>query len=361
MYKEGAAKIYTKSAFINDKARLLRDISVAMAYMNSEKSNALDATAATGIRGIRYFLESGFKKITFLEINKNVYNTLLKNVSSNKVDGNPVNQSIQEFANTSKESFDLIDLDPFGGIQPYIYDLMKISKDGTLFFVTSTDTAVLCGAHKNACIRLYNSVPMHNEICHETGLRIMIGYIAAIAAGFNFGIEMYLSMSYKHYMRVHLKMNHGAKNAMVSLKELGFARYCNNCGFRNYKRGIPEKEKCRYCGSSMELSGPMWLGPLHNKKIVDDVIAIIDRNKGLTNSEKKVLKEISDELDIPLYYSVPKLTKRLGIASISPSKVIESLRQKGYMASLTHFDNNSIKTNAEFDVIKNSILENLRQ
>ena len=31
---------------------------------------------------------------------------------------------------------------------------------------------------------------MHNELCHETGMRIMIGYIARTAAQFNLGIDV---------------------------------------------------------------------------------------------------------------------------------------------------------------------------
>ncbi len=213
MYKEGSAAIkYTKDSFLNPEARISRDISAAFVSALAEKgSSIVDSTAATGIRGIRYYNESGSKKVVFLDMNRKAFASLKKNVVSNKVKGTVLNKSIQEFANTTKDKFDFIDLDPFGGVTPYIYDLMKMSRGGTYLMVTATDTAVLCGADYRACVRLYDARPMHNELCQEVALRLLIGYITRIAAQFNFGVEVVLSFSYLHYMRVFLRLRHGPR------------------------------------------------------------------------------------------------------------------------------------------------------
>ncbi len=212
MYREGNAAIkYACRSFLNPDALLSRDISVAfVASVADRHTRILDSTAATGIRGIRYYLETPSKDITLLDMNDGAFADLKKNISFNKVKAKAIGKSIQEFANTSKEKFDIIDLDPFGGATPYIYDLMKISKDGTHLLITVTDTAVLCGADYAACMRLYDARPMHNELCQEVGLRLLIGYVARVAAQFNFGIDVLASFSYLHYMRIFVRLRHGA-------------------------------------------------------------------------------------------------------------------------------------------------------
>ena len=241
MYSEGKADIkYYDKAFLNPKGKLSRDISVAyMAVLAGKGANALDATSATGIRGIRYIKEAKIDKVTFLDINIDAYKTLMQNIGFNKVKAHAIaySTSIQEFANLKGDRYDFIDLDPFGSAAPNIQDLLKVSKDGTRLMVTSTDTAVLCGAQEKACMRIYLARPMHNELCYEAGIRVLIGYIARLAGQFNYGIEVEASFSYLHYMRVFVRLVHGAAYAYKSIAKLGYATYCNKCG----NRSIDEK------------------------------------------------------------------------------------------------------------------------
>ncbi len=356
MYAEGRAKLYDKGAFINSEAKLTRDISVAL-VASKPTSKILDPTAATGIRGIRYMLEGGASDATFLEINETAYHTLEKNLGLNGIGGTALNTSVQEFTASSRGKFDVIDLDPFGGIQPYVYDLMKVAHSGSLFFATATDTAVLCGAHRNACLRLYGSVPLHNELCQEAGLRIMIGYIARTAAPFDYGIRPLISMVYKHYMRTHLELAHGAKQANASLKEMGFVGYCGVCGYRGVQHGfIPNELQCPECGAKLELAGPLWLGKLKDA----DTAGMVEKRivaDGASKAEVDAFNRIKNELDMPFYYSVPKATKRLGISSVSHYAVIGRLKAAGFEASATHFDTSSIKTDAGIKEFKACVEE----
>jgi tRNA (guanine26-N2/guanine27-N2)-dimethyltransferase len=354
MYKEGKAVVYSTGAFVNEAARLTRDIGVAIAarYKDGDGGfSVLDATAATGIRGIRYCLEANASECTFLEINKTAYLTLKRNIAKNKLgNAKALNTSIQEFANSGQDSFDIIDLDPFGGVQPYVNDLMKLVRDGSLFFATSTDTAVLCGAHHGACVRLYGAIPMHNELCKEAGIRILIGSIAKAAATFNFGVEPLLSMVYKHYMRVHFRMKHGAENAMSSVKELGFMEYCNGCSHRGTQKGlIPRRLQCQDCGAQLQLSGPLWIGKLHDKGTMESVCTALSSNKD------SILDRLRQEVDSPILYDVPKATRRLGMESVSPYKVIEELVQGGYAASAAHFDTSCIKTDVDIGIFVRAV------
>ena len=346
-YAEGPAKVAVGRAFINSLAKLNRDIGIAIVgpKKRGKGLKMLDATAATGIRGIRYLMESAVDDCTFLEINEDVFSQLNANIKSNGVKAAALNTSIQEFCSSTRERFDLVELDPFGGIYPYVFDVAKVLHGGSYLFATATDTAVLCGAQKNACLKLYSAKPMHNKLCHETGLRIMIGYMARTLAQFNFGIDVLLGMFHDHYMRVYAKLESGASAATKSIGELGFAFYCDNCGAISSSKGLmPVHLECLECGSKMRASGPLWLGRLKSEAAIASV------SKYASKSGNKRLQAVShllsSELDIPLFYHIPSFTKRFGITGVSPDAVIESLVMHGFYASHTHFDPNGVKSNA---------------
>ncbi len=353
MYVEGKAKIRKGKAFLNPRAKFLRDVSVAFVACNASRgSRILDATAGTGIRGIRYYLETKSKKVTMLDMNRSAFRSVVDNVLANKVKADVAFTSIQEFTNTTKGNFDFIDVDPFGGIGPYVYDIMKVVRDGTFLMLTSTDGAVLCGAHPSACMKIYGSVPMHNELCQEAGIRIMINFVAGIAAQFNFGVEVLLSIWDAHYLRVFLRLRHGSNAALSSLKKTGYLHYCRKCGFRSWETGFVAKEyKCSECGSGMETAGKLWLGNMYDKEEVKRLLSYLKEKQG----SSKELELINDEYDVPFFYSIPVMTKRMRSMSVSPYKVVERLREKGYQATKTQFDPSGVKTNADIGKIKECI------
>ncbi len=321
----------------------------------TRKSRILDATAGTGIRGIRYYLETKSKNITMLDMNDDAHRSALRNAKANKVKAEVRNMSIQKFANTTEERFNFIDVDPFGGITPYIYDIMKVSKDGSCLMLTCTDTAVLCGAHSEACVRLYGSKPMHNELCHEVGIRIMINYVVSVAAQFNFGVDALFSLYYAHYMRIFLRLSHGSTKATASIANTGYTHYCTECGFFEIeKRFLPREHICGRCKLKMSAYGRMWLGPLYEKKTLRNVVSGT-KKIGVAGNEARILETINGEPDTPLFYSVPRMTKRLHLPSIKPSDLIDALLKKGYVAARTQFDDSGVKSDAGIDVINGCI------
>ena len=355
-YKEGKAAIRKRSAFLNPVSRPLRDISVALVSNIADRSTTiLDPTAATGIRGIRYYLETSAKEITLLDINKGAYRSMKQNLLLNKVRAKSYNTSVQEFASSYAGAFDIIDLDPFGSAVPYVNDLMRLCKDGTYLFVTATDTAVLCGAHASACVKLYNAKSLHNELCHEVGTRILIAYIATVAAQYNFGIDVMLAISYGTYVRLFLRLRHGANAAVASLRNTGYAHYCKSCGYRGIENGlIPKTLKCPQCRSPMELAGRLWTANLYEKGCVRSIAEKLAK-EGASAQAVALVNKIAAEPDAPLYYSIPAETKRLGISSVRIGTVLDYLKKNGYAAALTHFDKDAIKTNADIKHVVKAI------
>ena len=356
MYGEGRARIEAGEAFLNPQARFSRDLSVALVSLFAKKSTKiLDPTAATGIRGIRYYLETKSKDITLLEINRRASLSARKNIRANRVNAKVINKSMQEFANTTKERFDVIDLDPFGSVAPDLFDVLKISKDGTYLFLTATDMAVLCGAHEQACLKIYDAKPMHNELCHEVAARILIGFAARMASQFNFGVEAVLSLSYAHYLRVILRLRQGADAAKDSIKQLGYAYYCEKCGYRNASGStFPSERDCKLCGYRLLIAGKLWSGQLYDKKMLKRATAEFRKRK-FDEKGLRMLNTIAAEIDTPLYYSIPKITKKMGLPAISPILVMDSLKQKGIPASRTHFEKDSIRTSADITAVKKEI------
>ncbi len=345
----------SKGVFYNPKMQPLRSISVAFVKANARKgARLLDATSATGVRGIRYALEAGIKEPVLIDMNNDAYANSVGNVKANGVKADVREKSFQEFANTNDERFDIIDIDPFGSPAPLIYDAFKISKDGTLLMVTATDTAVLHGAHANACIKIYGSVPMHTELCKEAGARILLAFIARNAAQFNFGIEPLMCISDMHYLRLFMRVSHGASKALASVKELGILRQCGSCRYFEYEQGICAPDvKCAKCGSRMLIAGQMWLKGLSDRKQVEDTLKAVKKMDD--PAAEKQMSMIAGELDIPFFYSVPKMTKAFSIGSVSHRKVMERLHGDGYRISETQFWKDSVKTDAGYDEVARAV------
>ena len=356
--KEGSATIaLSEDVFYNPKMKELRDLSVLFLKAVKAKGRLLDATSATGIRGIRYAKEVGIKDIVCLDINEAAYKNIKSNVKRNKLSLKVVNTSIHEFTAQGRPDnlFDIIDLDPFGSPMPYLDDMLRMSNDGAVLMITATDTAVLCGAHTKACIKLYGSKPMHNELCKESGIRILINYMIRTAARFNFGVEVLLSVSDRHYMRIFVRVKKGADGAVNSVKECGFATFCTKCHSFSYAKGLAPvlNRNCANCKANVEGFGPMFLGKLYDEELLEKMLN--EKTLAKFPEAERQLKYICNELDVPFFYAIPKLTRNLRISSVSTDKLISALEKKKFKVTRTQFSVDGIKTDANLNVILDCI------
>ena len=53
--------------------------------------------------------------------------------------------------------------------------------------------------------------PYKSEYCHETGIRILAGFVALTLAKYSKSIEVKLSHSTEHYMRLYIEVKKGSK------------------------------------------------------------------------------------------------------------------------------------------------------
>ncbi|RLG19312.1 tRNA (guanine(10)-N(2))-dimethyltransferase [Candidatus Micrarchaeota archaeon] len=357
--KEGNSSfMLSKTVFYNPEMELCRDLSSLALGALEGKFDFLDAMCASGIRGIRYAKEnSNIARTTFLDANKNAISLTKKNAKANKIKkARFVNEDINRFLCNTNSEFNLIELDPFGSPVPYLYStLNSLARKRTSYLsVTATDTAVLCGAHPKACLKYYQAHPVDNEYCHELGARILIGKIARVAAQSNLGTSILFTLSKRHYFKLLLKFDAGAKNAVKSASELGFISICNKCLNREWRKGLPSNLKCSLCKKAYEHAGPLWLGSLWNEKHVEKMRQL-NANRAYNNKLKisSLLQIMFEECTLPpTYFDLHKISERLRVSAVSVDAVSKALRSKGFKVSKTHFKPNSIRTDAGLGVVK---------
>lgn len=117
---------------------------------------------------------------------------------------------------TSRDVYDVIDLDPYGTPAPYLESAVSALVDGGLLMATATDMAVLCGNHVESCYQKYGSIPLHRPYQHEQALRILLHAIDSAAARVKRYIVPVLSMSVDFYVRVFVRVHCNATEAKFS-------------------------------------------------------------------------------------------------------------------------------------------------
>ena len=312
-------KIITKKlpVFYNTVMKLNRDLSILLLdAFPKDKFNIGLPLAGSGIRGIRFLKELPKKKINSIAFNdyKNDFlGVMKKNLTANKLSKDKriflYNQDANEFFIQSK-GFDYIDIDPFGTPNPFLDSAMKRLARKSILAVTATDTSALCGTHPKAGIRKYWAKPLHNELMHEVGLRILIRKIQLVAAQYDRALTPILAFSINHYFRVFFSCIKGKEATDKVLKQHGFFKE----------------------------SGPMWLGSLGDKKLAAAMLLKTEDKKAF-----KLLEILKEELDVDTvgFYDTHRLGKKIPVRN----KLIEKIRKKGYKVSVTHFNPMGVKSN----------------
>jgi len=336
-------------AFYNPRMQLCRSIASLAVGAIGEKLSICDGFSASGIRGIRYAKENlNVESVDFVDINEDVLKLCRKNKAASKVKGRTYAGGFNTHLMNRRYGF--VEIDPFGSPVPYAYFAIRSfrrKKEGYLS-ITATDTAILCGAHRSACLKYYHAHPLHNELCHEAGIRILLRHAAEIASEFDFGVSPIFSLSSRHFFKTILKLERGAKKAADTFAKTGHISYCNKCGFRT--AGPAALQSCPPCSSGMEWAGPLWLGPLHDAKMLEKMEKLNEERSYADKAElAKLLGTMKEEDKFPPYfYDVHSESRRVRRPSLSSMQnAIENLKENGFTAARTHFRPTGIKTNAK--------------
>jgi len=364
--KEGLARlkvpltgrIYDSPVFYNPVMRLNRDISV-LAVKTLSPRRVLDAFSATGVRGMRYALETPVEEVWLNDLNEDAFNLILQNIELNfgmrpvaegdsaGVDLGKVRVLVRRSdANALMSSmfryFDFVDLDPFGSPAPFLDSALRSVRRRGFLGITATDTGVLCGAYRNACRRKYLAEPLRGELCHEVGLRILTGTVVRYAAKYDLGVKVLLAYYREHYFRLFVEVMNGARKADESLSMLGYL-WQEESGKFEYSWGfLPGKPG---------VAGPLWLGPLKNDTFLQSLHELSLEHPLGDPKTIEFLTLLGSELDVPFYYDTHALARRTGMGIPKLQFLIDELTDRGYRTTRTHFSPTSIKTEASFEEV----------
>ncbi len=366
---EGAVKTkVTEHSFYNPHMQFNRDVSslafgaIAKEIMgrNIGKISVLDGFCSSGIRGIRYWKENACDgKIVFLDANKNLKPLIAANAKTNGIKKAQFEVAIQDFnVYYNKEGHDFVEIDPFGTPAPFIYNALNQFryKKRAYLSLTATDTAVLCGARHDACIKNYNSVPLNNDCCHENAIRILIGFAARIACQHNFGVTPLFSFSKRHYVKTMVRLDFGADNALESAKAASMLAIYTP-GTLETSLAMPFSKAFRQRNEKAIVSGPVWGGQIWDASFVEGMIKLNTERKYKGYEEAGTfLETISKEASLPPYYfDTHSIFHNEKIQSVALGGIMENLAKAGFKASRTHFTPTAIRTDASYSDMLSAI------
>ncbi len=344
--------------FFNPDQELNRDLTVAAlrAYREREPraETYLDATAATGIRGVRAAADGW--TVTCCDADPDAAELCEQNLARNELEGTVIRRDVNALLHESV--YDVVDLDPFGTPIPFVDAAVRGTRD--LLCVTATDTAPLCGAHFDAGVRRYGTVPRNTEYHAEMGVRVLLSALVRTAARYDVAAWPIMTHASDHYVRTYLEFERGASPANDAIAELGYVYHCQACLRRDADRGLiaDPPDRCPNCGESIQTAGPIWLGAIQEAAFVDQVREQLSSVFGAVDRARDLLAVLAAELDEPTHYDQHTLCKRWSRSAGPMDAFLEAIRDAGHRASRTHFGGTTFKSTADVQAIRSATAAN---
>ncbi|OZJ05620.1 hypothetical protein BZG36_01505 [Bifiguratus adelaidae] len=354
--------------------------SSSVAHNKSYTFTILEALAASGIRSLRYALEiPHISKITSNDLLEDAVEAIKQNVEYNGIRQDLMVPNLGDAIDVMyshrdpKKRFDVIDIDPYGTAVPFLDGAVQAVADGGLLCITCTDMAILTGSmHPETCYYKYGAMPVKGMFHHEMGLRILLQTIANTAAKYSRVITPMLSCSIDFYCRVFVRVHTSAADAKLNALKMSHVYQCTRCfsfatqpvgrivtSAKGGSRHTPNTgpvvgTKCEHCGGSHHVGGPFWNASLHDNEFVQVMKKEVKDNGTAYGTERRMegmLSVISEELNVPFYWTLGRLTSRMQCTSIPMTTVFSALLNGGYKASVSHCAADSVKTDAPASVM----------
>ncbi|MBR7006198.1 MAG: methyltransferase domain-containing protein [Candidatus Methanomethylophilaceae archaeon] len=318
------------SVFFNEQMAFNRDVSVMLLRALDRNLTVADAMAATGSRSVRIANEVPGTEVVANDISPEAVSFIDANIELNAL-SNCRSSNRNMHSLFAEESFDYVDLDPFGSPVPFIQSAIRGCRRKGILAVTATDTAPLAGAHAVKCRRRYQSEPVRGYMCHEGGLRILMCTVARELAKFDRGMRPLLSFYADHYFRTYVQIVEGAEAADSALSRLGYLQYDTETLERSVS---PEKD-------AVHRYGPFWTGPLHDPEILSRMSHL-----GLSDERRsfKYLNLWRGEIDTEVFvYDMSELSSHVKMSPPKIDEFMEFLNGHGHAAK-SHVSPSSFKT-----------------
>ncbi|WKY12751.1 hypothetical protein Q1695_003950 [Nippostrongylus brasiliensis] len=203
-------------------------------------------------------------------------------------------------------------------------------------------------------------------------LRILLRSIDAQANRYTRYIEPLLSISVDFYVRVFVRLHTGARKCKDSGTKVANVLACSGCHslevsplLRKIEDGKSLKystsivrqtlmgadNKCVHCGHPVHQAGPIYVGPMHNRQFVEGILNRLketpeEERLGTHNRLLGVLTNVSEELDVPLYYEHDQLFNVVKCSVPKSVSVKSAILNAGYKVSGSHCNPRALKTDA---------------
>lgn len=211
--------------FFNEQMAFNRDVSVMLLKaLGRPQMTVADAMTATGSRAVRIANEVPGTEVLANDMDPGAIPYIEENIRLNgltNIRSNCANM-VSLFAD---ESFDYVDLDPFGSPSLFIQSAIRGTRKRGVVAITATDTAPLAGAQAPKCRRRYQCEPVKGFLCHEGGLRILMCNVAREVGKFDIGMRPLLSFFADHYYRCIVELVPGTKACDSMLENLGYLKF----------------------------------------------------------------------------------------------------------------------------------------
>jgi tRNA (guanine26-N2/guanine27-N2)-dimethyltransferase len=200
-------------------------------------------------------------------------------------------------------------------------------------------------------MRRYFARALNNEYHAETGLRVLMGFIARETVKYDRGVSPLFCFVREHFVRVHFRVHYGAGQADKTMEHIGHVYQCPACPFRTEKRGIlPEPMNCPGCGEPLVPQGPLWLGRVQDHDLLDRMTAALPTmSLGSAKDLERLLQLCREEPDLSYHYDYHRLAKFEGISPPPVEQLLGRLKDRGYLATRAHYSGYAIKTDAPLD------------
>ena len=333
----------TRSAlpFYNPAMAVARDLSVLVARtLAAGHPRVLDGLAAAGALGLRIAREGATNvEVVLNDKNPRAAALIRKNIERNAIiNARVVTEDLNGHLATNH--YDIVEVDPFGSPVRFLDAALLSAHRGSVLAVTATDTAVLTGAKPEAAWRRYLARVRHTDAYAEVGVRILVGYIARIAARFDKAVQPLIAYAAEHFVKVHLRISEGAGRTDTVLRQLGWFRFDPLTGAYH-----PADE-----AGDPGVIGPLWAGPLAE----GDVLTALRPTAHTGYGAARILDGLRREASFPPFYAENnEMARRAQVSPPRLARVLEALEVRGFRATPTYFQENAFKTDAPWaDVLE---------
>lgn len=351
---EGQARFQVGNAFYRPHSRTARDLGLLAAAIYRKQNGrlrVLDGMTGCGVRPLRYCLESGADWVWANDANPEVGLVLANNLAQLsptrlQITHLPVHTIFAD-CQLRRDYYDLVDIDAFGSPAPYFSTCFGATRIGGLMYFTSTDGRTLTGHDPEQSLRHYGACARAHPAAHEQGLRLIIGGLLRQASNLGLGVQPIFAFFSGQVYRVMVRL---VAQTTWRSDQFAFLGYCHGCGhyqtvgWRQLSRAV-----CPFHPSAqpLTLSGPMWLGPLHDRAFVDQMA--VQAQTWNWPQQVHLLQTMSAEADLPpFFYTLGEIGRRAKIDIPQRDRLIQALRDQGYQASPTHINAQALKTDAAF-------------